>query len=61
MNNEVPAAMREEVQIFMKGHSSLEYNEDTLMELAMNCAARTSEIIINKLDLLKQKNYERSS
>lgn len=61
MSNEVAHAMCEEVQLFVKGHPISELNEKLLIELAMICASRTSEIIIKKLELMNERNYKRSS
>lgn len=49
MANEIAIAMREEVQLFLKGTVPGTHDEEVvLMELANSCASRTIEILISK-------------
>lgn len=58
MTNEISNAMREEVKSFLQANTPGTFDEeDVLIELAMNCASRASQIIFDKLDLFNEERY----
>lgn len=62
--NMISEAMREEVGLFIKGghvpvgDGVIYCNESVLLELAMNCAGRTSQILLQKLSVLDDQSLQ---